>query len=252
MALDDLVAQYGPDIQSNAEYGLKLSKLLKSDDSHALYFLPGGVQGTDFGPIYMSNGWNLRWDLYKKLGKPRLETLDDLLAVLQAMKELEPTNKDGKDNYGLGLFLGESWGSLMIDKATANMKGAVALGPDSIYYHMDTQTLSPRYMDPDSLFWYSVRFYNQAYQLGILDPESVVLKYQTMMDKAKSGRYFAASANWALGGADNQFVADNMPEKGYAPFLIDHDKENIYSGSLDSGGNIFDLFISWTVKSSKA
>lgn len=250
--LDDLVAKFGPDIQKNAGDALKVSKLMMSDDTHSLYYLPGSVGSSSFPPLWNDNSWNLRWDLYKQLNYPKLDTLDDLTNVLGEMQKLEPTNKGGKKNYGLGLNLSDDWGQLMIDKAIANLQGFVQAGPNDVYIDMGTEKLVPRISDPNSIFWKSTKFYNTAYQKGILDPESATLKFNAISDKYKTGRYFAATTHWSLGGADTQFIADGQPEKGFAPFMVDYNKQNIYVGQATFNGNQFYMLISKNCKNPEA
>jgi len=252
MALDDLVAQYGPDIQKNAGDALALYKKMNSDDTHSLYYLPGKVGGNDYAPLINQNAWNLRWDLYKQLNDPKLDTLDDLLNVLESMMKLEPTNKFDKKNYGLGLNLSDDWGQLMIDKATANMRGMVQANYNDWYYDMSNKKITPRVSDPDSIFWESMKFYNKAYQRGILDPESATLKFNAISEKYKTGRYFASTAYWSLAGVDNQFIADGHPEKGFVPFLIDNNQDNIYIVQEFSSGDQFQMFIPKNSKNPEA
>lgn len=250
MPLDDLVAQHGPNILKNAGTAIQVSKNNSPDGK--LYYLPGSVGHVQFSPLVNDNSWNLRWDLYKQLNYPKLDTLDDLLNVLEQMMKLEPNNKDGKKNYGLGLNLSETWGQLMIDKAIANLKGYVQALPNDAYIEMDTGNLVPRVSDPNSVFWTSMQFYNKAYQRGILDPESATLKYNTITEKYKTGRYFASTTHWSLGGADEQFIAQGTPEKGFLPFMVDYNPKNMYVGQVTENGDQFQMFISKESKNPEA
>jgi ABC-type glycerol-3-phosphate transport system substrate-binding protein len=252
LPLDDLVAKYGQDIQKNAGKALQISKMNNSDETHALYYLPGHVGNVQFSPNVNDNSWNLRWDLYKKLGYPQMNTLDDLLGVLGKMMQLEPNNKDGKKNYGLGLNLSDAWGQLMIDKAIANLQGFVQASSNDVYVDMGTGQPVPRVSDPNSIFWKSMQFYNKAYQQGILDPESATMKYNTITDKYKTGRYFASTTYWSLGGADAQFIAGGEPDKGFVPFMVDYNKQNIYVGQATYNGDQFEMFISKNTKHAEA
>jgi putative aldouronate transport system substrate-binding protein len=250
--LDELVAKYGPDIQKNAGAALSVSKQLSSDDTHALYYLPGGVKQVIFSPLVNENTWNLRWDLYKQLNYPKLDTLDDLLNVMEQMMKLEPTNKAGKKTYGIGINLSDDWGQLMIDRANYNMAGEVCCGYNDLYYSMDKKQIVPRISDPNSTFWKSVKFYNEAYKRGILDPESATLKFAALNDKYKSGRYFASTTHWSQAGADQQFIAEGSPEKGFVPLMINNNPNNIYVAAQSINGNQFQMFISKTSKNPEA
>ncbi|MCL1989187.1 MAG: hypothetical protein FWG64_14630 [Firmicutes bacterium] len=55
-----------------------------------------GLEPT-FGPY-------LRWDLYAELGYPEMNSLDDLLDVLEQMQNMNPTTDDGLPVYAISLF----------------------------------------------------------------------------------------------------------------------------------------------------
>jgi hypothetical protein len=240
LPLDDLVESHGRDIIANAEHALKISKLLKSDDTHNLNFLPGGVNSNDIEGA--GNTWQIRWDLYKQLGAPKIDTYGQFLDVLEQMMALEPENSAGQKNYGLGLFLAETWGCWASDLAYGKTRGMEGGNTNAYYYDMKTDSIKPRIGDADTFFWECMAFYNKAYQRGILDPESVTLSFQAQQEKAKAGRYVGMITNWS-GGAEAQWLSEGHPEKGYAPILVENDKEYIMGGLNNSAGNPFDIFI---------
>ena len=50
---------------------------------------------------YLPAAINIRWDLYKEAGYPKLESYDeDLLDVMEAMQAPEPETADGQKTYG--------------------------------------------------------------------------------------------------------------------------------------------------------
>ncbi len=250
--LDELIEKYGPDIRKNAATALEISKSSNSDETHSLYFLPGGVGDVQFSPLMSDNTWNLRWDLYKRLGYPRLDTLDDLLDVLEQMQKTEPVNRDRKKTYGFGLNLADGSGHLQLDRAIANLQGYVQASSYDAYLEMGSGRLVPRVSDANSVFWKAMRFYNQAYRRGLLDPESATMKAVTLTAKYKSGRYFASPSHALLGGADSVFLSNGDTEKGFVPFLIEANPEHIFAGQATYNGNAFELFIPKTSKNAEA
>ena len=64
--------------------------------------------------------WDLRWDLYKELGYPEIKNLDDMVDVLAQMKELCPTDDNGKTTYGVSLFADWDGDMVMFVKSTAS------------------------------------------------------------------------------------------------------------------------------------
>ena len=52
-----------------------------------------------------TNAPSLRWDVYGEVGYPEMDTLEDMIPVLEQMQEkAKGTSKDGKDVYALSLF----------------------------------------------------------------------------------------------------------------------------------------------------
>ncbi|MFK7697296.1 hypothetical protein [Paenibacillus sp. HJGM_3] len=252
MPLDELVDMHGPDIRKNAAAALSISKANNSDDTHRLYVLPGGVGDVQFSPLTNDNAWNLRWDLYKKLGYPKLETLDDLLRVMERMQQLEPMNRDRKKTFGLGLNLADVSGHLMLDRPIANLQGYVQASSNDAYLEMGTGRLVPRVSDPGSVFWKAMKFYNQAYRRGLLDPESATMKGVTLTEKYKTGRYLASPSHASLGGADSVFLSNGDTDKGFVPFLIEANPNHIFAGQATYNGNPYELFIPKSSKQAEA
>ena len=46
----------------------------------------------------------VRYDLYKQIGSPEINELEDYVDVLKQMKEVCPTSDSGKETYGVSLF----------------------------------------------------------------------------------------------------------------------------------------------------
>ena len=65
-----------------------------------LYFIHNPVGIFSYDPLKSQVAPYIRWDLYKKLGYPKIDSIDDYIPILQKMMELEPTNAEGKKNYG--------------------------------------------------------------------------------------------------------------------------------------------------------
>lgn len=252
MALDDLVAARGQNLTDNFSHALSLMKLQSSMGDGKLYFIPGDINGGDYNPYLSANLWSLRWDLYEKLGKPVVNTLDEFVGVLKQMQALEPKNKEGKDNYGLGLFMGEGWGGALLTKGGANAAGMIDAGGNGVFFRDAAKDeLVPRLHDPNSAFWDSLAFYNKAHREGVLDPESATMKFGTILDKAGAGRYLASYGSWLSNGLNEKFIADGTPEKGYVTLPIAMKSENIYANAVNDAGNQFKWGISANSKNAE-
>ena len=108
----------------------------------------------------------LRWDLYKEIGAPKLENLDDLLAALVKIHEIHPTNDDGDPAYPFTLWA--DWDNNDNMSGPANvvqlttwygekLKGSAILKPDN--------TFSPLY-DRGSAYYTITKFLNQSWCRG--------------------------------------------------------------------------------------
>ena len=104
----------------------------------------------------------LRWDLYKEIGAPKLENLDDLLAALEKIHEIHPTNEDGDPAYPFSLWPDWDGNDNMIGIANVvqlttwygeKLKGSAMLKPDN--------TFSPLY-DRENAYYTITKFLNKA------------------------------------------------------------------------------------------
>lgn len=90
---DDILSDYGPYIKQNMPYALEKNANLSGGTVYGFGFdvARDATARQDF--MYT---WDLRWDLYKELGYPEIKTLDDMVDVLGQMKEICPTDDNGK------------------------------------------------------------------------------------------------------------------------------------------------------------
>lgn len=246
--LDELLKTHGKNILATAEKMITVSKLTSTDETNRLYFLSYGAGDNGKSNITANdNNWSVRWDLYKKLGMPKINGYDDLLKLGEDMLALEPTNKEGKPNYPLGLFLAESWGYWLCAKPAVNYSGVKNSHPTA---GMDaaTDAVVPYLQDPNCAFWEETKFFNKAAQKNLLDPESLTLNFNSFMEKAKTGRYLMTYAMWALGGVEEQFIASGQKDKGYAPIPIFEIKPNSFFSETSESGLNWCLFVSANCK----
>ena len=115
---------------------------------------------------------NIRWDLYVKLGKPKISTLEDYLTVLKQMQELNPTNDNGEKVYGLSIF--PEWDTTTISPCTCLSE---VYGRDWEYVSKlvgvpaDNNGEIQNILDDNSDYYRVLKFFYKANQMGILDPD---------------------------------------------------------------------------------
>ena len=141
----------------------------------------------------------LRWDLYNKIGAPKLETLDDLLAALEKIHEVHPTNDDGDPAYPFSLWPDWDGNDNMIGIANVvqlttwygeKLKGSAMLKPD--------YTFSPLY-ERENAYYKITKFLNQANQKGLVDPDSGTQNWDNACAKMSSGRVDVFWYSWQVG-----------------------------------------------------
>lgn len=141
----------------------------------------------------------LRWDLYKEIGKPKMETLDDLLDVLAQIHEVHAENENGDPAYPLTLWADWDGNDNMIGIANIvqlttwygeKIKQSAILKPDN--------TFSPIY-DRENAYYKIAKFLNKAYQMGLVDPESGEQNWDSVMNKLSTGRADLMWYSWETG-----------------------------------------------------
>lgn len=162
-----------------------------------------GLEPT-FGPC-------LRFDLYEQLGYPAMNSLEDLLPVLQAMQEMYPVTESGNKTYGFSFF--KDWdGNLM----NAAKQPCCFYGYDECGFVLakadgsDYQDIA----DSNSLYIRVLKLYYEANQLGLVDPESTTQNYDQFFNKYQDGSIFYSPWPWMCQSAYN--TTENLNEgRGY-------------------------------------
>ncbi len=203
--------------------------------SGSIYAIPSEIslqsavtpaEGLDptFGPY-------LRWDLYRELGCPQIDTLEDLLPVLKQMQELCPTSDSGRKTYGFSFF--PDWdGNLM----NAAKQPCCFYGYDEFGFILakadgsDYQDIA----DSDSLYMRVLKLYFDANQLGLVDPDSKTQNYDQFYQKYVDGSIFYCPWPWLCQSAYN--TTDNLNRnKGYMMAVIQD--MQIFSYGCNPKGN---------------
>lgn len=218
--LDALVKQHGPNILKNTKKAVAVSKLLRSNNTGKLYGFIDNVQNSpNWNPIYPS-GFYVRWDLYKKLGTPKIKTTDDFLNLVAEMLKLEPQNRDGKKNYGFGFNLKWQGSHMMLgDYPFEQLAGIYFATWENNVDIRDEWKFIDR-ISADSVFVKEMRFWNKAWRMGLIDPESITMDGAAIEQKNKDCRYLAQAA-WPDTIADQVFIDNGEPEKGYGLVIIE-------------------------------
>ncbi|WP_277212888.1 ABC transporter substrate-binding protein [Isoptericola croceus] len=231
----DAQAYYGS-MENVTPYDDAVAKL--NEDKDGVYGFPTAVsslkptepsEGLDptFGPY-------LRWDLFAEVGYPEITTLEDLLPVLQEMQDAQPEGENGQKAYAISLF-GDWDGNMMVTaKQPATLYGYDELG--FVLARADGSDYQS-IIDSDSEYVRALKFYFEANQMGLVDPESTTQNYDTMFSKYQNGQVLLSWWPWLGQSAFN--TEERMAEgKGFE--LVPMQDQQIFSyGAEVYGGKQF-------------
>lgn len=209
--MDDMLAEHGKDITANIGTVVEFSKKNWSNGTGKLYFLPPQVQpkpGETVKPITI--GPTIRWDWYKEIGAPEINTMDDLLDVAEQIVNNHPTTDDGKKVYGFSMW--QDWGLWAYQIPPVTFTALTSSTSDMAQTEVGGSEFISTLTNDKSNFWTAMDFYNKAYRRGLLDPDSLTMKNNDYMAKATAGQIVVGPATWAMGDFNAQHTSDG---KGY-------------------------------------
>jgi len=184
-----------------------------SNNTGDLYVIPGFIGEQNFLNFIMC----VRWDIYQAIGAPVIETLDDYLPVLKQMMDYYPETEDGQKVWGMSLF--SDWDDYTM--ALTNFMVAYNYGYDvELVSHMMETPVdgsgSPRgLLEDDGMYKKGLKWFFDANQLGIMDPDSPTQNWDTITGKWAEGRILLAPWMWAVGGFNTTDNTDVEDFRGY-------------------------------------
>lgn len=201
----------------------------------AIYAIPSEISSNS--PMLSSEaldlnyGPYLRWDIYAELGYPEINTLEDLLPILKQMQDLQPFSDSGEPVYAFSFF--KDWDANLMNAAKQpaclygyDEYGFILLKADSFDY----QSI----IDEDSLYVRNLRFFFEANQMGLIDPESVAQNYNTVFEKYEDGQVLFSPWPW-LGQA--AYNTDEHTSKGKGFMIVPISDMEVYSYGCRPEGN---------------
>lgn len=186
---DNVLDEYGPYIKKNMPDALKknkeLTKTITNGASDKLYGFGANValNSKDHESFFYT--WDTRWDLYKKLGYPKIKNLQDYHKMLKNMQKLCPSDDSGNKVYAVSLWPDWDDAMVMYVKAMATAYygyDEMALGlydPTNGKYHDALEENGP-YLE-------MLKWFNDLYQDGLIDPDSMTQTYDEMIAKVQNG-----------------------------------------------------------------
>ncbi len=215
-------------------YSSSIVSLNRELASDGIYAIPNALSSASpytpsesYAPTY---GTYLRWDYYSEMGYPQINTLEDLLPILADMQAAHPYSDSGAATYAFSLF--KDWDNNMMN---AIKQPCCFYGYDEYGFILSKADGSDfqNILDNDSLYMRVLRFYNKAYQMGLIDPDSPTQNYSDVSDKFADGQILFSPWPWLAQPAYN--TNDNL-NSGRGYMFVPIEDELIYSyGSRVNG-----------------
>jgi hypothetical protein len=180
-----------------------------SNNTGKVYALRGDVgnKGSTVGVTWAAP--YVRWDYYKELGYPEITDLEDFLPVLKAMLDRHPVNDAGQRIYGMSLFSDWDGHVMALGDVFTQATGRKTVGG---YLEADLVTNATNSMlDDNSAYKRNLKFFYNANQMGLLDPDSPTQGYDNYREKAAAGRHILS---WWWWGDDNLLNATELADQG--------------------------------------
>ena len=232
---DNLLQDYGPYIYENMQDALnKNAKLTESVNGQStVYGFGHGVAGSSENHQSFFYTWDIRWDLYKELGYPEIKDMDDMLQLFIDMKAICPTDDNGNETYAVSLWPDWDGDMVMYVKAFATAyygydeHGIGLYDPTTGVYHDALEANGP--------YLTALKFFNQLYRNGLLDPNSVSQTYDNMYEKVQAGGVFFSIFNYS--GSLGYNTEAHLSAGKYMGSLVPSEASPIVYGMSTTGGN---------------
>ena len=160
------------DIQTALNY----TRQFRSGDKGKIYGIPTEIgipleEGINAG----RNAVKVNWPVYYGLGSPAINSYDDLIPLMKKMMEAKPVADDGT----------KTWGTILNNGSDATYWGNMQLWyrwhsyyETQLPYLIETDTFNNKYYSildsgRDSLYYKGLKWYNQCYREGVMDPDSI-------------------------------------------------------------------------------
>lgn len=179
-----LAEEYGYTSIIDGTYIPEESLSVRKSEDGELYMVPNWFSEDGFGSVGQTI--SVRNDIYADMGNPELETVDDLYAFLEQVRDANLTYNDVKvwplnvafTDYNMIGNVANMWGSQICR-----------------YMYYNEETGRVELMLRNDTVEQALTFLNKAYNEGILDPESLTFNGTQMSEAYVQGRY-AVTIDW--------------------------------------------------------
>lgn len=239
---DDLVGEFGPYIKENMQDALRknqeLTSTITEGASDTLYGFGHNVATSSEDHESFFYTWDIRWDLYKELGYPEINNLEDYEQLLKDMVRLCPKDDSGNKTYAVSLWT--EWDDAMV--MYVKSMAIAYYGYDELGIGLyDTKTGEYHdALEENGPYLTMLKFFNNLYQDGLVDPDSMTQNYDKMIEKVQNGGTMFSIFNYS------GYIAYNKPAhtkegKGMFPMKPKEATPIVYGMNTAGGDRV------WTI-----
>jgi putative aldouronate transport system substrate-binding protein len=229
---DGLLDKYGQDVVKNFPKAVEKNKT-NFGSGKSVYGIGHAVANE---PVTspsegntMTYGPGLRWDVYTKIGSPKMKTMEDLLPVLKQMQQANPKSDSGKPTYGFSMWTDWDGTYMTLAKQFGCMYGYDALG--FLLVHANQEKYQDL-LDPSGYYMRTLKLYYDANKMGLVDPDSISQKFDDANNKLKDGQTLFSWFPWMDGAYNTQERVAQGKGIAFVPFS----EETVYSYGFASYG----------------
>ena len=192
LCLDDYLDQM-PHVQSYTDMAAALNNMreYRSAGTGKIYGLPLSVGDNQtkqsLADSTERSAVKLRWDIYEEIGAPKINNFEDLIDVMEQMLKAHPTDEDGNPFYGTVLNNGSDSSYWACMNQWYAWQG---YSEKQLPYLLETNMVSGEntsILTKDSLYYKGLKWYNEVYRRGLMDPDSINNDRATQKVKVDAG-----------------------------------------------------------------
>ena len=194
---DDLLTNYGAYLKENMPYALENNGNLNESvtGENVVHGFGHNVASSTEDHEAFFYTMDVRWDLYKELGYPVINNLDEFYQLMVDMKGICPTDENGNETYATSIWPDWDGNMVMYIKAFATCYW----GHDEMGFGLyDVDTGEFYYaLDEGGPYLEALKFFNKLYQADLIDPNSMTQTYNEMSEKVTAGGTFFSIFDYA-------------------------------------------------------
>lgn len=230
-----LLETYGQTFLTEFPNAIEYNKKMFGNGEH--------VYGIGFNVSYNSDGPNegkdliwgpyVRYDLYEKVGSPKITKLEDWLPVLKQMQEMEPTSDTGKPTYGFSMWSDWDNTHMMFAKQYGAMHGYNDLDNGNLLFIHADENKYESFLQDGGMYNRSLKLFFDANQMGLVDPDSISQKNADVNAKISDGQVLFSYFSWVSG-----YNTPAHTDAGKGMYMVPFEEEAVFSYSLSTNGGV--------------